>query len=50
MRLSTILIFLFCLSTYAKAEIGNIYVSPSGNDTNEGTIDKPLMTIHAALQ
>lgn len=38
------------MSTYAPASAGNIYVSPSGNDTNEGTIDKPLMTIHAALQ
>jgi len=42
----SLLLFLFCLSANAV----EIFVSPQGNDKNNGTREQPLATPHAALR
>ena len=44
-----ITILTVCLAAALGAVAGNVYyVSPSGSDSNSGTIDAPLATLNAA--
>ena len=52
-RLLSGIFFLFCMifSGYiAKAESHKIYVSPSGNDSNIGTIENPMASLNGAIK
>ena len=44
-----LLLFAAFLSCYFTAYSQKIYLSPSGNDSNPGTIDKPLATLNRAI-
>jgi hypothetical protein len=44
-----LLLFATFLSCYYTAYSQKIYLSPSGNDSNPGTIDKPLATLNRAI-
>jgi hypothetical protein len=41
----TLILFVSCLGAFA----GDIYVSPAGNDSHDGTKERPLKTIQRAL-
>lgn len=42
----TLILFVSCLGAFA----GDIYVSPAGNDSHDGTKERPLKTIQRALR
>jgi len=47
----TIVLSLFAVVPVGAAELsghGYVYVAPGGSDSNPGTLDKPLLTFHAA--
>ncbi|TNJ45845.1 T9SS type A sorting domain-containing protein [Tamlana fucoidanivorans] len=44
----TILILYFILSSYASAQVTEIFVSEAGSDSNTGSVDSPLATIIGA--
>jgi len=52
-RILSGIFFLFCMifSGYiAKAESHKIYISPSGNDSNKGTIENPMASLNGAIK
>jgi len=46
-KLMALVLFLGCVT---RAMSGDIYVSPNGNDRNDGTVARPLQTLHQALR
>ena len=46
-KLMALVLFLGCAT---RAMSGDIYVSLNGNDSNDGTIARPLQTLHQALR
>ena len=50
MNIQNIFCFLTALAVSSLGTISSqkIYLSPAGNDTNPGTVDKPLATLTAA--
>lgn len=49
-NIKRMLVLLLAFTSFTPSDSANIYVSPSGSDTNSGTIDSKLRTPHAALQ
>jgi len=44
------LVLLLCASASAEERLAQIFVAPTGSDTNPGTLARPLATLHSAQQ